>query len=87
MKASQEKNNNELSSVEQSHRQLERAIKEKDWELADVTAMKDAKYVSYYVYLIVWGSVEQSHRQLERAIKEKDWRQELADVTAMKDAK
>ena len=43
MKVSQEKNNNELSSVEQSHRQLERAIKEKDWELADVTAMKDAK--------------------------------------------
>ncbi|KAK3090504.1 hypothetical protein FSP39_012356 [Pinctada imbricata] len=43
MKTSQQKNSEEFSSVEQGYRQLEKKVKEKEWELADLTAMKDAK--------------------------------------------
>ncbi|XP_033742493.1 coiled-coil domain-containing protein 57-like isoform X2 [Pecten maximus] len=43
MKDAQERNAQEYTEVERNHRQLEKALKEKDWELADLSAMKDAR--------------------------------------------
>jgi hypothetical protein len=44
MKTSQAKGSEQLSEVESSHRELEKRLKEREWELADVTSMKDARY-------------------------------------------
>ncbi|OWF50285.1 coiled-coil domain-containing protein 57-like [Mizuhopecten yessoensis] len=43
MKDAQDRNTQDYSEVERNHRQLEKALKEKDWELADLSAMKDAR--------------------------------------------
>ncbi|XP_060080442.1 coiled-coil domain-containing protein 57-like [Ylistrum balloti] len=43
MKAAQDRNAKEYTEVEKNHRQLEKALKEKDWELSDLSAMKDAR--------------------------------------------
>lgn len=45
VKAAQQKNSEEFEQVENNHRVLEKKLKEKDWELQDMRAMKDAKYV------------------------------------------
>ena len=45
MRSAQEKNSQEFEHVENNHRALEKKLKEKDWELQDMRAMKDAKYV------------------------------------------
>ena len=34
----------DFSQVEENHRQLEKQLSDKSWELKDVTAMKDARY-------------------------------------------
>lgn len=43
VKLAQDKNMRDYTEVEQNHRQLEKSLKEKDWELADMTAMKEAR--------------------------------------------
>ncbi|XP_062605506.1 coiled-coil domain-containing protein 57-like [Saccostrea cucullata] len=43
VKTSQVKESEQLSDVEHSHRELEKKLKEKEWELADTTSMKDAR--------------------------------------------
>lgn len=43
VKEAQERNTLEYTQVEMNHRQLEKALKEKDWQLADMSAMKDAR--------------------------------------------
>lgn len=43
MRTSQAKESEQFNMVESSHRDLEKKLKEKEWELADVTSMKDAR--------------------------------------------
>ncbi|XP_052689655.1 coiled-coil domain-containing protein 57-like [Crassostrea angulata] len=43
MRTSQTKESEQYNMVESSHRDLEKKLKEKEWELADVTSMKDAR--------------------------------------------
>ena len=43
MRTAQERNSEEFEHVESNHRALEKKLKEKDWELQDLKAMKDAK--------------------------------------------
>eukprot|EP00105_Crassostrea_gigas_P017732 XP_011435624.1 PREDICTED: coiled-coil domain-containing protein 57 [Crassostrea gigas] len=43
MRTSQAKESEQYNMVESSHRDLEKKLKEKEWELADVTSMKDAR--------------------------------------------
>ncbi|XP_053383312.1 coiled-coil domain-containing protein 57-like [Mercenaria mercenaria] len=42
VRSAQEKNSQEFEHVENNHRALEKKLKEKDWELQDLRAMKDA---------------------------------------------
>ncbi|XP_060556177.1 coiled-coil domain-containing protein 57-like [Ruditapes philippinarum] len=42
VRSAQEKNSQEFEHVENNHRALEKKLKEKDWELQDMRAMKDA---------------------------------------------
>lgn len=44
VKTAQQKNSEEFEQVENNHRSLEKKLKEKDWELQDMKAMKDARY-------------------------------------------
>ena len=43
VRTAQEQNSEEFEQVENNHRALEKKLKEKDWELQDMKAMKDAK--------------------------------------------
>ena len=43
IKTAQQKNSEEFEQVENNHRALEKKLKEKDWEIQDTKAMKDAK--------------------------------------------
>lgn len=43
MRTSQAKESEQFNMMESSHRDLEKKLKEKEWELADVTSMKDAR--------------------------------------------
>lgn len=51
MRTSQAKESEQYNMVESSHRDLEKKLKEKEWELADVTSMKDARYIRMYMYI------------------------------------
>ena len=43
MKGTQEKTAEQFHTVDENHRELEKKLKEKDWELADTRGMKDAQ--------------------------------------------
>ena len=45
IKASQERAVGEVKEVEGQQKSLEKQLKQKDWELLDVKAMKDARYI------------------------------------------
>lgn len=47
MKTAQAKECEQFNEVESSYRELEKKLKEKEWELTDVTSMKDARYLQF----------------------------------------
>lgn len=44
--------------VESSYRDLEKKLKEKEWELVDVIFMKDVRYIYMYIYINYFCVIE-----------------------------
>lgn len=44
--------------VESSYRDLEKKLKEKEWELVDVIFMKDVRYIRMYMYINYFCVIE-----------------------------
>lgn len=60
VRAAQEKNSEEFEQVENNHRALEKKLKEKDWELQDLGAMKNASINE------LRGQLQQSETSMKR---------------------
>ncbi|XP_041363903.1 coiled-coil domain-containing protein 57-like [Gigantopelta aegis] len=89
MKSAQQKHSKEYNKVEHSQRALEKLVKEKEWELADTTSMKDARISELENKLQQTETVmkrmqqdfQRKHAEIDRAVKEKE-----ASLASLKDA-
>ena len=53
VKATQESASTECNDAQNHQRELEKAVKQKEWEVEDLRAMKEAKLVSSHTKIII----------------------------------
>ncbi|XP_022315255.2 coiled-coil domain-containing protein 57-like [Crassostrea virginica] len=80
MKTAQAKESEQFNEVESSYRELEKKLKEKEWELTDVTSMKDARISELEIQSQQLESMmnrmkddfQRKHAELDKLAREKE---------------